>query len=92
MVRVSFEKLLKVFERRFGVSDLKVLDKEIWFTRKLNGHSKDVWAGVTTPELRRDRVRAIINLSMLADEKVGKRQGRTITFREMFLEIYRESL
>lgn len=92
--RVTFQRMQEILAKRNkeAQENMAHLKREMWFASRLNDHSKEVFLGDTTREVRLSRVRGILNKCLLADETVGRRQGREITYREIFLEIYGEPL
>ena len=64
---------------------------ELWLARRLGLPLS--WAGgVTTREMRRDRIRAEILERGLADAIAGNAKGRPETWAEVFQRIYRQPL
>lgn len=64
---------------------------ETWISRRLQ--RPDLFAGVTSPSDRRERVRAAILEGRMAEAIAGKRQGHPAeTWRELFVRVYGESL
>lgn len=63
---------------------------EAWICTKLK--LRDLFAGVTTREMRRDRLRVVILQRELEDAVAGKFEGKTITWRKLFSRLYHEEL
>ena len=64
---------------------------EMWLARRLRLPLS--WAaGVTTREMRRDRIRAAILERGLADATAGNAKGRPETWAQVFQRIYRQPL
>lgn len=64
---------------------------ETWIARRLR--RPDLFAGVTTPDDRRERVRAAILEGRMAEAIAGKRTGQSAeTWRELFGRIYGQAL
>lgn len=60
---------------------------EHWIARRLG--RPDLLAGVTTPEERRERIRAAILTGQHAEAIAGKREGAAcLTWREVWAELY----
>lgn len=63
----------------------------MWLARRLELPLS--WAaGVTTREIRRDRIRAVILDRGLADRVAGTAKGRPETWREIYERVYRSPL
>jgi hypothetical protein len=60
---------------------------EVWISRRLQ--RPDLFAGVTTPDERRERVRQAILDGRMAMAIAGKRAGQSAeTWREVFERVY----
>lgn len=88
--RVSYARMQEILAKRNreAMENLEHLKREMWFASRLNGHGREVFLGDTTVELRAARVRDILKKCLLSDETCGRRQGREMTYSEMFREIY----
>lgn len=66
---------------------------EAWLARRLWDHGvRDVFAGITTPEVRLERMRSAILSNNLADVIVGNRDGKPETYGECFARLYSTKL
>lgn len=64
-------------------------DADVWFANRFGRRGfAEVFAGVTTPEERRDRIRALIVRERRGAEIVGNRKGRPVTYAEAFEKFY----
>lgn len=64
---------------------------ETWIARRLR--RPDLFAGVTTPDERRERVRAAILDGRMSEGIAGRRQGHECeTWRQLFERIYSQPL
>lgn len=64
---------------------------EVWIARRLN--RPDLFAGVTAPDERRERVRQAILDGRMTEAIAGKRKGEACeTWRELFTRVYAEPL
>jgi hypothetical protein len=71
---------------------MESLNDEAWLAKML-GKPVEVFDGLTTPEIRRDRVRAAIISSGCQDKTAARtRSGRPLTFAKVFKRIYHEPL
>jgi hypothetical protein len=60
---------------------------EVWISRRLQ--RPDLFAGVTDPDSRRERVRAAIEAGDMAMAVAGKRQGQSVeTWADVFARVY----
>lgn len=64
---------------------------ESWIARRLR--RPDLFAGLTTPDERRERVRAAILDGRMAEAIAGKRAGQPAeTWRELFARVYGQAV
>lgn len=71
------------------------LDIELWFSRRLEQHGVcTIFAGVTTPEERRERIRELILVRGCDMTIIGRNPGtrRPETYREAFERAFKEPL
>lgn len=61
---------------------------EAWICRELR--SRDLFAGTTTREIRRDRLVAALNARHLTDSHAGRVGGKACTWRELVVKLYGE--
>ena len=66
------------------------LGRQYWFARRLN--RPGLFAGITTAEQRRERIRNEILSRGLADEPIGRRMGVSETHQETFERLYGQPL
>lgn len=68
-------------------------DADVWFANRFGRRGfAEVFAGVTTPEERRDRIRALIVREGLGPVIAGSSQGRPVTYSEAFERAFKEPL
>ena len=71
--------------------DFSTLTAELWLARGL--HASSVFEGLTTPEIRRERIRREILDRGMADVVAGGRSaGKPETWAGLFLRVYGEEL
>ena len=63
---------------------------EVWLARRMN--RAPLFEGVTTPEVRMERVRREIRVQRIADSFAGVVDGHRITYAEAFERLYGEGL
>jgi hypothetical protein len=86
---VPWSKLQEILAKRCPVT----LSEEIWFASKLRSFGvADVFAGDTTRDVRRERVRAAVLAQNLGQRVCGKRKGKDATVAELFSVVYGCSL
>jgi hypothetical protein len=61
---------------------------EAWICRQLR--SRDLFAGTTTREIRRDRLVALLEQRAILDSHAGKVGGKPQTWRELVAKLYGE--
>lgn len=62
---------------------------EAWICERLK--VRDLFAGVTTREIRRDRLAVLLEQRKLTDSHAGKIGGKAHTWRELAMRLYGES-
>lgn len=68
------------------------LDKEWWLAKRLREHGARIFDGVTTPEVRKQRVREAIAL-VGSSVVVGRGKDRKpVTYQQAFEKLYDEPL
>jgi hypothetical protein len=67
-------------------------DAEAFIIRMLGVHGDRVYAGPTTSEQRKERIRTAIREGNLAEIVIGTRRGKSETFAACFERFYGESL
>lgn len=65
---------------------------ERWLAAKVGIDGHELFAGITSPETRSARIRAVILERGLADEIAGHRHGRAQTYAEVFAVVYERPL
>lgn len=68
----------------------KDADLEAWICMRLN--LRDLFAGVTTTETRRDRLKVVLLERGLTESIAGSRDRKPITWRALFQQLYNEPL
>jgi hypothetical protein len=71
------------------------LSDEIWLAEKLKKAGapwKITTEGLTSSDVRRERVRAVILGTKLEAQQCGKREGKPVTFGECFEIVYAQPL
>lgn len=63
---------------------------EAWICDRL--HLRDLFAGVTSTETRRDRLKVVLLGRGLVDSIAGSREGKPVTWRALFKTLYGEEL
>lgn len=73
------------------MTPLQQMDREVWLARRL-GQFGHVFAGVTDPDLRKQRSREAIREGALETAIAGRgKDGRPRTFAEIFTDVYGEA-
>lgn len=68
-------------------------DAEAYIVRRLKEHGKQVFAGVTNPTIRKERIRTAIIEGKMDCAVIGKSQtGKSETYRQLFERHFREPL
>lgn len=62
----------------------KSAEREAWICERLK--LPHLFAGVTSTELRRDRLKAVLLERGLTESIAGSRDGKPLTWRKLFLE------
>ena len=68
------------------------LHHELWLAQRLQRHGVAVFAGDTTPAVRRERMRAAILEHCLSAVIAGSRQRKPETYAQVFERLYGEPL
>lgn len=68
------------------------LDHEAWLAKRLGEHGAGVFTGLTDPTLRRERFREAITQHGLTEVIAGAREGKPLTYAQVFERLYGESL
>jgi hypothetical protein len=68
----------------------RAAELEAWVCKRLA--LRDLFSGVTTSEIRRDRLKVVLLQRELTEAVAGKFQGKAIKWRELFTQLYGESL
>lgn len=63
---------------------------ESWICKRLA--LRDLFAGVTTREIRRDRLKVVLLERGLAESIAGKFDGKPISWRALFARLYGEEI
>lgn len=63
---------------------------EAWIAGRL--HLSDLFAGVTTREIRRDRLKVVLLERGLTESIAGKFDGKPISWRALFARLYGEEI
>lgn len=63
---------------------------EIWVCEQL--HVRDLFAGVTTTAVRRDRLKVLLLERGLTNSHAGRRDGQAFTWANVFEHLYGEKL
>lgn len=73
----------------FHVHSLEYSYGEDYFVRELGSAGSATIAGVTTPEIRRDRIRqAIIDTGRVNDDLLASKDGKSETFAQRWERFY----
>lgn len=64
----------------------KDAELEAWICKRLA--LRDLFAGITSTELRRDRLKVVLEQRELSDAIAGKFEGRALTWRALFERLY----
>lgn len=65
------------------------LDREAWLAKRLGDHGvAEIFAGLTDPAVRRERVREVILARGLECVIVGRHEGKPCTYAEIFQVIF----
>lgn len=65
-------------------------EREAWICERLR--LRDLFAGVTTIEVRRDRLKVVLLERGLTESIAGRMSGKPITWRQLFKELYGEEI
>lgn len=68
----------------------KDAESEAWICARLN--LRDLFAGHTSTEIRRDRLKAVLLERGLTESIAGRRDGKPITWRALFKSLYHDDL
>lgn len=68
----------------------KDAELEAWIVKTLR--LRDLFAGVTSTEIRRDRLKALLLERGLTHSHAGKRGGKPVTWSQLFEQLYGEAL
>lgn len=63
---------------------------EAWICERL--HLRDLFAGVTSTEIRRDRLKVVLLQRGLVESIAGRFEDKPISWRELFKKLYGEEL
>lgn len=63
---------------------------EAWICARLK--LRDLFAGVTSTETRRDRLKVVLLERGLTESNAGKFEGKPVTWRALFARLYRDEL
>jgi hypothetical protein len=63
---------------------------ELWICNRLD--LVHLFAGVTTTETRRDRLKVVLVQRDLTEAIAGRMNGKPVTWRALFKQLYREEL
>jgi hypothetical protein len=63
---------------------------EAWVCRKLN--LRDLFAGVTTLDVRRDRLKVVLLERGLTESNAGSLEGKPVSWRKVFSRLYHVEL
>lgn len=63
---------------------------EAWICSKLK--LRDLFAGVTTPEIRRDRLKVVLLKRGLLGSVAGRFNGASVSWRALYAKLYGEEL
>ncbi len=63
---------------------------EAWICKRLQ--LRDLFAGVTSREIRRDRLKVVLLERGLIESIAGKFDGKPVTWRELFRRLHNESI
>lgn len=93
--QVSFARMQEILAKH-APKEPKVenLSDELWLVEKIKaaGGKWNAFDGVTTREQRRQSVRASLKINELGAKKCGRRQGKELSFGQVFELIYGEAL
>jgi hypothetical protein len=68
----------------------KDAELEAWICERLQ--LRDLFAGVTSTETRRDRLKVVLLERELTESIAGRADGKPITWRDLFKQLYDEEL
>ncbi len=68
----------------------KDAEREAWICERLE--LEDLFLGVTSTEVRRDRLKVVLLERGLTESIAGRRDGKPITWRALFKQLYGEEL
>lgn len=68
----------------------KDAEREAWVCERLE--LPDLFLGVTSTEVRRDRLKVVLVQRELTDSIAGRADGKAITWRALFKQLYDEEL
>jgi hypothetical protein len=68
----------------------KDAELEAWICERL--HLRALFAGVTSTETRRDRLKVVLLERGLTESIAGRRDGKPLTWRGLFKQLYGEDL
>lgn len=63
---------------------------EAWICERL--HLRDLFAGVTSTETRRDRLKVVLTERGLTESIAGRLEGKPVTWRALFERLYHDTL
>jgi hypothetical protein len=63
---------------------------EAWICERLN--LRDLFAGVTSREIRRDRLKVVLLQRGLTESIAGRMEGKPVTWRQLFTKLYGDEL
>jgi hypothetical protein len=63
---------------------------EAWISNRLQ--LRDLFAGVTSTEIRRDRLKAVLLERGLTESIAGRMEGKSVTWRKLFSTLYHAEL
>jgi hypothetical protein len=66
------------------------IELEAWICERLR--LRDLFAGDTTPEIRRDRLRVTLIGRGLTEAIAGSRSGKPLKWRQIFEQLYQQPL
>lgn len=66
------------------------IELEAWICERLK--LRDLFAGDTTPEIRRDRLRVTLIERHLTESIAGSRSGKPLKWRQIFEQLHNEPL
>ncbi len=70
-----------------------MLSQELWLSQRLSkACGEGTFTGITDGHERKERAAALIKRYALAEEVCGKRNGKPVTFADMYQIVYRTPL